>query len=430
MLNNPYVKKDKFLDYLIIIFLIIYMDVPFFMGDRLGNTIFLIVLILIYFFRSIQHGFDREFIVITLIAATLIGIQGFLWEFKLMTMFSYIGLIILIPYLALKIIGIRFLVIFSRVIYFISFYTFFLWLAQNFIPSFDEYLQDMSEMLFKYSTDEWPRSIIIYTVPGYQGWAYLNDLGLYRNSGVFHEPGAFAVFISLAIAINIITRKKLITRKNIFLVFVLVTTFSTAGIFSLFITVLLYYLTVRRRIKPAYSIMATIVMSIFFYYLTLNIEFLGEKVISSYEQESSRSLDEETSGRFFSARKSVLLLTKYPFTGKGITSSVREDMEASEDTGGYGVMSFFAQIGIILSVLFTIYFIRGVKRISFIYSGLDYYWQVLFFGVAINLFSQRFVDDSIFMMILYVGAIHKYSIKYSASRKNYPTGSNKILPQT
>ncbi|MBP6870607.1 MAG: hypothetical protein KBC43_01250 [Bacteroidales bacterium] len=405
-------KKTKFLDYLIIIFLIIYMDVPFFMGDRLGQTIFLGVLLIIYFFRSIQSGIDKEFILILLLTFFIIGIQGYLWEFKLMTMFSYLGLVVLLPYLALKILGIRFLVLFSKVIYIISVYTFILWAAQNLIPAFDSYLQNLSEEMFEFGFDEWPRSIIFYTVGGYNDWSYLEDYGIYRNSGVFHEPGAFAVFIGLAIAINVITDKKLIERKNVFLMIVLISTLSTAGIFALFITVLLYYLTIRRRIRPAFSIIATILVSVLFYSITLSVNFLGDKVVTSYEEEASRSLDEETSGRFFSARKAVLVLTRYPITGKGITSSVREDMAAEEDTGGYGFMSFFAQIGIIMSILFTIYFIKGVKRLSLYYSGYQYFWQVLFFGIAINLFSQRFIDDSIFMMIFYVGALQKYSPKY------------------
>jgi hypothetical protein len=403
-------RKYSILNVLIVIFLLIYMDSPFFTMDKIGRLIFLILLIFIYFFKSKKNKLDKEFVLIIMITAALIGIQGYIWGFKLFTLFSFIGILLITPYLALKIVGVRFLSVFSNIIYVIAIYTSVLWIGQNLMPDFDQALQDFSVYMFPFGTDEWPRSIIFYTVSGFNGWGYMPELGLYRNAGVFHEPGAYAVFLDLAIAINLINTGKLYNKKNVILILVLISTFSTAGFFALFVIVLLYFLDIKRKVKPVYSTLITVIMASLFYILTSNITFLGEKVVNTYKEETSRNLDEKTTGgRIYSARKAIIVLTRYPLTGKGITSSVREDLSQEEDTGGYGFMSFFSRIGVILSLLFVIYFVKGTKKISAYFSGSKQYWHILFFSLAINLFSQKFIVDSVFMMIFFIGALSSYS---------------------
>jgi hypothetical protein len=404
-------RKYSFLDILIVLFLIIYMDIPFFDLDKTGRLIFLISLVVIFLFKVKRYQFDIEIVFVVLITASLIIIQGLMWHFNLFTLFSFIGLIVLTPYLALRIVGIKFLIVFSDILYIIAIYTTILWLAQNLIPSFDTAIQNLSVYVFPFGTDTMPRSMIFYTAAGFKDWAYLPELGLYRNSGVFHEPGAYAVFLCLAIAVNMIKNGLLFSKKNIFLILVIITTFSTAGFFSLFIIILLYYLDIKRKVQPFISFILLLLMSIIFYFITTNVFFLGEKVVNTYQEETSRDLNSETSGRIFSLRKAILVLTENPITGKGIISSVREDMSLKEDTAGYGFMSFFSSIGIILSVLFIIYFAKGTKRISVFFSGSQIFWHILLFSMAINLFSQKFIIDSVFMMILFIGILKRYSFK-------------------
>lgn len=412
-------NRYKFIEVLIVIFLIIYMDVPFFSKDKIGRMIFLIFLFLSFAFRSRKNKFDSEIFVITSIVALVIGIQGFLWGFQLLTLFSYIGFIFLIPYFALRILGIKFLAIFSDIIWIIAGYSLLLWLAQNLIPSFDNAIQNFSVYMFQFGTDEWPRSIIFYTVPGYDGWANLPLLGIYRNCGAFHEPGAFAVFLDLAIAINIMRYGKIYNRKNNLMILALISTFSTAGIFALFVIFLIYYIEIIRKSNPVYSLIVFTFLTMLFYALTVNIPFLGDKVENTYIEETNRNLETKTSGRIFSARKAIVVLKRYPILGKGITSSVRENMTLEEDTGGYGFMSFFSQIGVFLSLAFIIYFMKGLKRISNYFSGTIAYWHILFFSLAINLFSQKFLVDSVFMMMFLIGALSRYSrLNLSSNQAN------------
>jgi hypothetical protein len=52
------------------------------------------------------------------------------------------------------------------------------------------------------------------------------------------------------------------------------------------------------------------------------------------------------------------------------------------------------------------------------FSGSPIYWQILFFSLAINLFSQKFIIDSVFMMIFLIGAISRYSFKINTAVNN------------
>jgi hypothetical protein len=416
------VIKYNFLDLLIVLFLIIYMDVPFFALAKIGRLVFLILLFLIFLFK-VKNKIDKEIIVIIIVTSTLIIIQGLLWEFKLLTLFSFLGIVILIPYFALRIIGIKFLKVFSDIIFVIAVYTTFFWLGQVFSHSFDNMLQNYAIKVFPLGSDLFPRSLIIYTAGGYDGWGYLPDLHMYRNAGAFHEPGAYAVFLCLAIAVNLMYTGKLLSKKNIFLMFILVTTFSTAGFFAMFLIILLFYFDVIRKVQPITSFMATIVITILFYFITITVPFLGEKVANTYVEETQRNLDSQTSGRIYSGRKALLVLSRYPITGKGIISSVREDMPLEEDTGGYGFMSLFSRIGVILSVFFTIYFVKGTKRISIYFSGSQTYWHLLLFSIAINLFSQKFIIDSVFIMIFLIGALSRYSYKPASAQNASGSGN-------
>ena len=83
---------------------------------------------------------------------------------------------------------------------------------------------------------------------------------------MFHEPGAFAVFIVLAIVINIMIDDRPFSRKNIILLIALVSTFSTAGILSIFLVYGFYFFRIKKK-----NIKVLIVSAIIFVPLSIYV---------------------------------------------------------------------------------------------------------------------------------------------------------------
>lgn len=412
------IQKNSFLDYFIVTLLIVVTDNPFFMINKYLKLYFLIFLILVYFFKKGDKKMDKGFFIVVILTVAMILIQGFLWKLEVFTLFSYVGLALLLPYLVFKIVGIRYLEVGANIIFAIAVYTFFLWFAQSFIPPLDAALIKLSKLAFPYTTDKFPRSILIYTV-GQPHWHYLPQYGVYRNMGSFHEPGAFATFINIAIVINLMTSGKLFSKKNLYLIFILLTTFSTAGILSFFMIVFFYYLNTKSSLNPITKLFVGFFLASIFMFISLQFDFLSTKITSQIDQESTRSLNEKTVGRFYGARKSLLVLQRYPLTGKGLISSTRAEGNEGDEAAKYGFMSFFSRIGIILILLYVIFFIRGIKRISVYFSGSLLYWQILFFSLMVNLFAQKFINDPFIMIILFIGVLNKHDFNTIIQGRKY-----------
>jgi hypothetical protein len=381
-------------------------------------------LILIFTFYK-RNSYDKEVLTVLIFTSVLIVIQGFLWEFKLISLLSFLGFTIVIPYLALRIVGLKIFKLYANMMLVIAVYSSFLYFFQIISPSFEKYLFKLSEQAFDYSFDIYPRSILFYTVRDLPIDIY--NISFLRNSGPFHEPGAYAVFLIFAIAINAIISKKLFSKINIFLIIVTLTTFSTAGYFSLFLLVILFILQKRKVTSPfIWVIGVSIILSLIISSIQ-NIDFLGSKTEEHLNEEMTMDLHNETTGRIYSVRKSLLNLYRYPLTGRGLVVIARKDISIEEDTGGYGFMSFFSNMGIVSSVLFLYFFLKGNKRISIYFTGADSFWLMLFFSLMINLFSQSFIQTPIFIMIFLVGYLSRYKTKHHEvlSRKNTVLTINK-----
>jgi hypothetical protein len=401
------ISKFKTFDYLLVFILLLYSVSPFFIGDRVGKFIIFLVLVAIFNIKGLR--IDREIYKVVLTIFIIGIVQGLIWNLQLSTLFFYIALIVLTPYLGLKIIGLSYLNILSRITLFFGIITLPIWILQNLYSPFDEYLLDLINLVFPFSFDLYPRSLIFYTYE--KMTVEFVGITLYRNAGIFHEPGGYAIFLNIAIAINLLTEKKLFSLKNLFLIFLIFfTTFSTAGMISVFVIVLMYYAR-NQNLKVWQRITFIIIFGFVVTIVFRNSHFLQSKIVSRYETESTKELNQETAGRFFAARKSILVLTRYPITGRGLIEGSRVEQASEEDTGGYGFMAFFAQLGIVVSLLFAYYFYRAFNRISIRYTNTKTFSNIFFLSLVVGLFSQSYISTPIISMIFYIGLLDSFSYK-------------------
>ena len=261
-----------------------------------------------------------------------------------------------------------------------------------------------------FSSDAQKESFILY--------AYApNPAGsIYRNPGPFHEPGAYAIFLILAIISEIFINKKLITKINIILIIALITTFSTAGFLALFVLVGFYVMT-SKRLTRASKVFVSIFSIGIMIFLFNELDFLGEKLTSQYKEQSSENMRTETVGRFFGAKKALIVISRYPLYGRGILMASQADKKTDEGAE-YGWITWISQIGVIAGFLYMFFMFKAIKNYTIANLKSKNYAIVAYLAVIIVLAGQAHTNHHIFFMIFLIPLeypIKKYFQEYKLS---------------
>lgn len=397
MIQHQVSEANNFLNYIITYFAIAFSGIPFFDTNRLTRAIFLVILLAIFVFKRFK--FDR--IIIFLIIVTLIieVIQISRWGGELFSVFTSISFLIILPYLVLKIIGIRYLQYFVNILFIYTLISLVFWTASNFFPGFHDFTFYLAEVLKPYTPHNITESFILYTFESSQ------ELGLYRNPGPFHEPGAFGVFLVLSIVVNFIRTKNILDRKNVVFFVAAITTFSTATYLSFIVLILATTLFMFKK-SQYIAIFLFPILTYLSITLINNTDFLGNKVTEQYEEQTEASLTTPTSGRILGARKALVSISKHPITGRGLIAKTKPDYEAV-DAAGYGWITWISKIGLPLGILYLIYFYRSLKIYSFIYGINKKYAIIAFISLLIVLAGQKHISSLIFFMIFLTSIIYR-----------------------
>lgn len=372
--------------------------------------------------RKIQVLNQKVFLVLCFVYA-LIGIQVVFFRGFSLAAIYFPLITFLLPYIFMKIFRLQFFYYFIRVLYVIAIFTTPIWLLQSIYPPFDALLQNAIHAVFPYSWGSTPRSLLIYTA----AWGenlYNSDFGVYRNSGLFHEPGAYAVFLNLALITNTYLTGKKFSRRNIVFILAILTTISTAGYISLFI--ILSYFIWNQRTNILIKILSLIVFFVVSFNLYQSEEFLKSKIEKQFENQIQSAIEEEgkhraESGRFFAFYTSFELFKQNPIFGRGIifATSQKASGEMHEQASyTYGLMGILACYGIIFGVFFTLNFWKGFKILSLITNQKTGYVAFSFIAINLALSSQIFIMSLFCIYILMLG------INYS-----YPKSKRSILEQ-
>ena len=402
-MDNSY-KKNHFLNYLIVYFLIAFSGIPFFDLNKVAKLFFLIFLLLVYSFS--RKRFDSKLTLIVLFAIVIIIIQSIFWGGNIYTVFTYLGLMIITPYVAIKIVGPKFIYYFKNIIFFYAVIGIFFWFLSNISSSFYHFTFNLSEMILQYSPLNISESFILYTYETSQ------IFGLIRNPGPFHEPGAWAVFLTMGIVVEIIIKNRFITPANIFFVTNIITTFSTAGYIALF-TIIIFYIVTSNLQAP---IKAILIITLFFLglYTYNTLDFLGTKIDTQFEQQTNAELTKGTSGRFLGARKALVVLARYPLWGRGLLE-VSKASAFSDEGAGYGWITFISKIGLPVGVLFLLYFFRSIKNYCVVNYQSKLFPYFALFSLLIVLAGQKHINSVMFFAFVFSSVffpIRKYFNQY------------------
>jgi len=283
---------------------------------------------------------------------------------------------------------------------------------QSFVPPFDAFLRNAILGIFPYSWGTAPRSLLIYTA-AWSDLIYNESLGIYRNSGLFHEPGAYGVFLVLAIIVNLLITGKMFEKKNKVFLICALTTLSTTAYLVLFIV----FITYLFKLNINWGIKIIVVFAFIFasFQIYQSGDFLKEKVESQYEDqaysaEKNLGKKEGQSGRFYAFFTSVKLFLDHPFFGRGITYNTSEKASGEmhkEGSYGYGFIGVFSTYGIIFGLFYMSNLFKGLKKIAMLSKQPIFLVIGLFFAINLSLLSQVFILSPLFVGIFIVGLCAK-----------------------
>jgi len=392
-------KHKDVLNYFIVILVILFNTSPFFLYASKPFWIILISTLVVIALLARKHLEHKKIIFGLAILWVLIILQGISFgEFTPATVYQPI-LVLYTPYLVFSIVGLSFYRYLFNVIYVTVIYTSIIYLFQVLSPNFNAFLLKLFDFAFLHSWSDWPRSIIFYSIPRE------STFFLPRNSGIFHEPGAYSIYIVLALILNTIYTKKAFGRKNIILILVLLTTFSTAGYVMLFI--FLVYALWGTKLNIFIKIFLLSLFVIFAIGIYQDTEFLQNKIESQYATQDylvEKDVKNQR-GRFYSFRMTGKALLSSPIYGRGIISNTEYDVGGT-GSYGYGFIGMFAKFGIIFGVLYLWLFYKGFRFYSDLYNTPINFTRIAFIILNLGLLSQSFFFHISFVLFFIVGLIY------------------------
>jgi len=405
-------------DYTLISIVLIAEVTVFFYGVNLpfGAIVGLFVFLLLFVINiSKSRSLNISIIAVYLAIVTLIVVQGLFFGFSITQVILNPLLLIGVPYLLYRIVGDSIFEKLVNVILVAAIFTTFIWLLQLLVPVFDLYLQGLrlssENYLLVSGTEENVRVSIagLYTITHWN--ASIAGVSILRNSGFYHEPGAFSYFLILAIGINAIIQKGLINRKNIILTIILLTTFSTAGYLSLF--VLLVHLVLYSKMNEAVKLLVVPLMLLIIIAAFVQLEFLQDKIEDEFVAQTGEEVVVETrGGRAGRIEASLNLLATSPIIGRGITTASRDFEPNSEYFyTGAGIWRTLSSYGVIFALVIYFIYYNGITELIKKYQFRKSFAPFFFVAIAIGATAQRFFMDDITMLLFVFGLLTLYDKK-------------------
>ncbi len=393
----------EWVNYIVTYFLIAFSGIPFFDTNKNVRALFFLVIAALFFYY--KKKFDKRILFIIVIVAALAFTQLFIWGGALFTIATLIAFLVLTPYFGIKISGPQFMKYYRDIMYVSAIIAIGFWLVTNFVPGFHNITYTIAGKLMPYTTYSIQESLIVYTFEDQQVY------GFYRNPGPFHEPGAYSVFLMLAIISEIYTSKKLSTRRNLVFFANLVTTFSTAGFLGAFVIFGFYVFTSKRMtMLTKYAVSFTMLGLIVVMFTQL--DFLGDKLKSQFEEQSKKSLHEGTSGRFLGARKAMVSLSRNPLSGRGLISAAKADIY-SEEAAGYGWITWISRLGIIFGPIYMFFLYKTFRNYSLANLGDGLFGLFAFMAMLATLAGQKHTSTLVFFSIFLMTIIYPFENYYN-----------------
>lgn len=376
-----------------------------------------IIVFFLGLFSIYLRKINQQFFLVIFVLSIIILIQGIMFDYSPVSHFTSLFFNIFIAFMLLQILPFNYHQYIIKLIYFLSIISFILWIGVNLNSSLHESIPNIAN---KYGLDyvdtDNPlaggyEQIIVFTYEKEKLY------GIIRNAGFCHEPGAYGVALIYAIVFGVFQDKKLFSKKNIFFIICIFSTLSTANFMALLIVLLFHLLILSRKKYYSNFILAFFIIAIILPLIS-SLNFMNDKIKNEFQNQSTASLNEGTSGRFLGARKALYVLEKYPLTGRGFITASKEKDIFSAEAAGYGFSNFASQVGIIVFILTIILFSKTLKFWGKKSGYSTKEITVLSFAFLPVLFSQAFIPSILFNMIILEYYFRNYN-KNQLKTNNY-----------
>jgi O-antigen ligase len=221
-------------------------------------------------------------------------------------------------------------------------------------------------------------------------------LGLYRNQGIFWEPGILQFYLNLYLFLSIFVFRRSSTRIA-GIIFLIISTFSTTG-FIICAFQMLFMLFARKSWKAFFSSLVLVVASTLVFY-----DVVSENLYSKFQGDSRTS----SLGRKYDATTGIRIFLDNPLVGVGFDNAryleevqnlgvVEALLDANDliDRGSTnGIFGLAAQGGLLFTALFGIALYRTMRIYNHAYI-------LAFILVATLLTSPILKTPFIFLFLL------------------------------
>lgn len=230
---------------------------------------------------------------------------------------------------------------------------------------------------------------------------------VYRNSGFFWEPGAYAGYLMLALIFSVgreikVGKRLGLDRTSLVLLIALLTTQSTTGYAALAIFAFAFvYLRYGFRHVGRMLFVSTVVLSIA-YSAFVNLPFLSEKIGGQFEK-ALYGEENSAKGRFGNAIYDWESIKERPLLGWSPKTETRVvvnteviDWAAGQGNGLTGLIVHFGFAGILVYVLM-------VYNNFFKLSSHVVYSVTSVVAVLMLLMGEQFLNFPLFMTLMFTG---------------------------
>lgn len=352
------VKQFIKIEYFLVYFLLATTGVPFFYSNQEYIVLGLIISFVVFVIKSKKYRISQLWLIGLIFIIEVFQIVLFAHFSPITFLGTYSRL--LFAFLIVGITRINFLSYYYKIIYFHSILSLVFYIPSIIFPSFYSY---MISNICPYFNPIFSNEGFYQTSPNIIVYTFGESLfDSFRNSGPFWEPGAFGMFILLALLFSILSKEQLFCKKNVFLIIVLLTTFSTTAYLGLFYLILTYKLIKYRNRLTLGRIAGIILIIASAIFLYNSLEFLKQKV------ETNINLSEETtSSRFGSALADYHDFIQNPIIGYGRTIH-RHGGESESDFNiekhrNNGLTDLLVTYGIIVFIAYFISYYYSFKNI-------------------------------------------------------------------
>jgi hypothetical protein len=222
-----------------------------------------------------------------------------------------------------------------------------------------------------------------------------------RNAGMFWEPGAFAGVIGLCLALNFNELSNLWNNhkwKLIIIIIALITTQSTTGYIVVFF-IFVFHVIFQEKFKSILLVLIPIIGGVA-YIIYTNTEFLKDKIEKQNENSVTIYENEFKNTRMGSLMFDLYYIKKNPLIGNGLHYSTRYadhpllilTMDEGDDLGhGNGFSNYLACLGIPFMVIYLFAIFINLAKISFKFSFL------VTFVVILTLQGEQWLDFPLYL---------------------------------